>query len=79
MSSLPQRSPSHWHQQYAHWQLRTREQNLRAQREQQEAVAAEIQRLRIFGGEAGDEVSLCAPMLQVVMGLFEGKLDYDDP
>jgi hypothetical protein len=42
-------------------------------------MAAEKQRLRIFGGETGDEVSLCAPMLQVVMGLFNGALDYEDP
>jgi hypothetical protein len=48
-------------------------------REQQEAAAAEAQRLLIFGGEVGDEVSLCAPMLQVVMGLFNGRLDYEDP
>lgn len=41
-------------------------------------MAAEAQRLRIFGGEIGDEVSLCAPMLQVVTGLF-GGLDYEDP
>ena len=41
-------------------------------------MAAEAQRLRIFGGEQGDEMSLCAPMLQVVMGLF-GSLDYEDP
>jgi hypothetical protein len=41
-------------------------------------MAAEAQRLRIFGGEKGDAVSLCAPMLQVVMGLF-GGLDYEDP
>lgn len=42
-------------------------------------MAAETQRLRIFGGEVGDEVSLCVPMLQVVMGLFNGRLDYEDP
>lgn len=41
-------------------------------------MAAEMHRLRIFGGEPGDPVSLCAPMLQVVTGLF-GGLDYEDP
>jgi hypothetical protein len=43
-------------------------------------MAAEMQRLRIFGGELGDQASLClcAPMLQVVTGLF-GGLDYEDP
>jgi len=70
----------HWHQQYSQWQDRSRsQQQYQTQREHQEAIAAETQRLRIFGGEAGDEVSLCAPMLQVVMGLFNGRLDYEDP
>ncbi|KAF2396433.1 hypothetical protein EJ06DRAFT_524795 [Trichodelitschia bisporula] len=36
-------------------------------------------RLRLFGGSASDEVSLCAPMLEVVMGLFNGQIDYEDP
>jgi len=68
-SSIPAQQPSatHWHQQYSLWQNRSRsQQELQARREHQEAMAAETQRLRIFGGEAGDEVSLCAPMLQVV-------------
>jgi len=70
----------HWHQQYSQWQDRSRsQQQYQTQREHQEAIAAETQRLRIFGGEAGDEVSLCAPMLQVVMGLFNGRFDYEDP
>lgn len=38
----------------------------------------EAQRLRFFGGEAGDEASLCAPMLKVVMDLFN-DIDYVDP
>ncbi|KAI9883274.1 MAG: hypothetical protein M1823_004953 [Watsoniomyces obsoletus] len=33
---------------------------------------------RMFGGEIGDEVSLCVPMLRVVFSLF-GDLDYVDP
>ena len=40
--------------------------------------AIEAQRIRIFGGEVGDEVSLCAPMLQVVFDLW-GGVDYLDP
>lgn len=79
-TSSSQRSGMYWHQQYSQWQDRLREQQQhQALHEQQEAAAAEAQRLRIFGGEAGDEVSLCAPMLQVVMGLFNGRLDYEDP
>ena len=33
---------------------------------------------RMFGGEVGDEVSLCEPMIRVVVSLF-GDLDYVDP
>jgi hypothetical protein len=36
-------------------------------------------RLILFGGEERDGTSLCAPMLQVVMDLFDGGLDYTDP
>lgn len=39
----------------------------------------EAHQLRIFGGEAGDEVSLMEPMLQVVKHLFDGYTDYEDP
>lgn len=39
----------------------------------------EAQRLRFFGGEAGEEVSLLEPMLKVVMDLFDGDIDYEDP
>jgi hypothetical protein len=39
----------------------------------------ETQRLRYFGGEYGEEVSLLEPMLQVVMDLFDGNTDYEDP
>lgn len=74
-----QHSASHWESQWDQWQDRIRQQSMQKQhREHHEAMAAEAQRLRIFGGETGDEVSLCAPMLQVVMGLF-GGLDYEDP
>jgi len=39
----------------------------------------EAQRLRFFGGEVGEEVSLLEPMLKVVMDLFDGDIDYQDP
>lgn len=39
----------------------------------------EMQRLHYFGGEPGEEVSLLEPMLQVVMNLFDGNTDYEDP
>ena len=36
-------------------------------------------RVRVFGGDAGDEHGeLCAPMLQVMLDLFDG-VDYEDP
>lgn len=36
-------------------------------------------RVQVFGGDAGDENGeLCAPMLQVVLDLFDG-VDYEDP
>jgi hypothetical protein len=36
-------------------------------------------RLRLFGGEESDGTAFMAPMLQVVMDLFDGGLDYMDP
>ncbi|KAF2757029.1 hypothetical protein EJ05DRAFT_511776, partial [Pseudovirgaria hyperparasitica] len=45
---------------------------------QDDEDAMEAQRLRLFGGETGDEVSLCEPMLKVVMDLFN-DIDYIDP
>jgi len=32
---------------------------------------------RMFGGEAGDDGSLCGGMLEVVRSLFGGDLDFD--
>lgn len=32
----------------------------------------------MFGGCEDDEESLCAPMLQVVLDLFDGQIDYED-
>jgi len=62
----------HWHQTYFAWQHR-----LQVEQELQQAL--EMQRLRYFGGEPGEEVSLLEPMLQVVMDLFDGDTDYEDP
>lgn len=82
-SSFAQKPPNHWHQQYSQWQERIKHQKT-LQEEQARARetyerAMEAERLRMFGGEAGDEVSLCAPMLDVVMTLFNGNIDYQDP
>ncbi len=74
----------HWQQQYEAWQARVRQQEEEAQRKQSHVQqqtqedALEAHRIRFFGGEAGDEVSLCAPMLQVVLDLFN-DIDYQDP
>ncbi|KAF1973264.1 hypothetical protein BU23DRAFT_568292 [Bimuria novae-zelandiae CBS 107.79] len=43
-----------------------------------EEKALEDQRVRFFGGDAGDD-SLLEPMLKVVTELFDGKTDYEDP
>ncbi|KAF2461974.1 hypothetical protein BDY21DRAFT_4784 [Lineolata rhizophorae] len=71
------RSPvNHWHHQYAAWQeraaLQRREQADCDERRRKENL------VRVFGGEADDEVSLCEPMLKVVMALFD-DIDYVDP
>ncbi|KAF2715728.1 hypothetical protein K504DRAFT_497590 [Pleomassaria siparia CBS 279.74] len=60
----------HWHNTYSAWQNR-----VQYQREQ----AMEAYCLRVFGGEAGEEASLLEPMLKVVMDLFDGDTDYQDP
>lgn len=62
----------HWHNTYGAWQDR-----LRIEHEREQEV--EMQRLRIFGGMPGDEVSLLEPMLKVVTDLFDGFYDYEDP
>jgi len=67
---LASQPANHWHQTYSAWQDRLR---------QQEKDTLEAQRLRFFGGEAGDEVSLFEPMLKVVTDLFDGHTDYVDP
>jgi hypothetical protein len=67
---IPLALTDNWHPTYSAWHTR-----LRLEQEQ----ALEAQRLRFFGGEAGDEVSLFEPMLKVVTDLFDGNIDYIDP
>jgi hypothetical protein len=52
-------------------------QRLAEERQLEADRLAEEQR-RIFGGDIGDEVSLCFKMLDVMLGLF-GDMDYVDP
>jgi len=60
----------HWHNRYISWQSRERQ-----QRQEQEAAAKlEADQCRLFGGEPGDDVSLCYKMLE-----YFGRLDYIDP
>ncbi|KAF2086391.1 hypothetical protein K490DRAFT_58016 [Saccharata proteae CBS 121410] len=79
--SQPQHQP---HQHHPHPQnqhilphKQTAKQNKMAAAER-DSQTLEAQQLRLFGGEKGDETSLCAPMLKVVMDLFDG-IDYVDP
>ena len=65
-------SANHWHQTYSAWQNRL-------QYEQERQKALEAQRVRFFGGEAGDDISLLEPMLKVVTDLFDGMIDFEDP
>jgi hypothetical protein len=69
---IAMRTANHWDNMYSAWQNR-------AYYEQQQQQALEAQRLRYFGGETGDEVSLLEPMLKVVTDLFDGDIDYEDP
>ncbi|KAF2785776.1 hypothetical protein K505DRAFT_261360 [Melanomma pulvis-pyrius CBS 109.77] len=62
----------HFHQKFSAWQT---PQNI--QQNQQKQIA-KAQRLH-FGGEAGEEDILFEPMLKVVMDLFDGGIDYEDP
>ena len=54
-------------------------------REAEEAALVEMDKLqleqeqiKLFGGNVGDDVSLCEPMLRVLSYLF-GDIDYTDP
>lgn len=56
----------HWQHRYTAWQSRERQQR-------QEAAKLEAEQCRLFGGEPGDDVSLCYRMLE-----YFGGLDYID-
>lgn len=64
--SIPVPSALHWHNRYMAWQNRERKQRL-------EAARLEAEQCRLFGGEPGDDVSLCYRMLE-----YFGGLDYID-
>jgi len=61
------------------WKAREEEQKLeREERERELLLELEREQLRLFGGEVDDDVSLFAPMLNVVWRLW-GDIDYIDP
>jgi hypothetical protein len=62
-------------QSWQRWKAREAEQKLQAEIEKTEL---ENDQRRLFGGDVGDDVSLCLAMLDVVRYLF-GGLDYIDP
>ncbi|KAF1980534.1 hypothetical protein BU23DRAFT_444523 [Bimuria novae-zelandiae CBS 107.79] len=74
-SHFPMVTPpaNHWHQTYLAWQDR------RHQNEMAREKALEAQRVRFFGGEVGEDISLLEPMLKVVTDLFDGNTDFEDP
>ncbi|KEF57105.1 uncharacterized protein A1O9_07295 [Exophiala aquamarina CBS 119918] len=51
-----------WHNRYAAWQTREL-----AQRK--EAVKIEAEQIKLFGGEPGDDISLCYKMMEVFEGM----------
>lgn len=53
---------------------------IEAEAGQEEAAGAMLaaERVRIYGGYIDDMMSLCEPMLQVILSLF-GSIDYVDP
>lgn len=59
-------SAQHWQNRYTAWQNRELKQR-------QEAAKLEAEQCRLFGGEPGDDVSLCYRMLE-----YFGGLDYID-
>jgi hypothetical protein len=61
-------------QSWQRWKARQAEERTRAEIDKMQLE----QELLMFGGEVDDDVSLCEPMLQVVMVLF-GDIDYTDP
>jgi len=77
----PPRQPStdFWNSRSSAWQDKARRQRQLDELQASRTSHAEATRIRIFGGEMGDGVTLCRPMLQVVWSLFDGDLDYADP
>jgi hypothetical protein len=63
-------------QSWQRWKAREAEQKVNAEIQRQEL---ESEQCRLFGGDIGDDVSLCPAMLDVVRFLFEGEIDYADP
>jgi hypothetical protein len=63
-----------YNQSWLDWKERERE----GERKRLKAAALVEEQQRMFGGEIGDEVSLCDAMLGVVISLF-GDIDYIDP
>ncbi len=68
-SRLTELTAQHWHNRYISWQNRERQQR----QEQNAAAKLEADQCRLFGGEPGDDVSLCYKMLE-----YFGGLDYID-
>jgi hypothetical protein len=62
-------------QSWQRWKARQAEEAAQAEKDK---LKLEQERVLLFGGEVDDDVSLCAPMLRVVMSLF-GDIDYTDP
>jgi hypothetical protein len=62
-------------QSWRRWKVRQAEEEAQAEKDK---LLLEQERVLLFGGEVDDDVSLCIPMLQVVMSLF-GDIDYTDP
>lgn len=69
-------------QSWARWKAREAEEEKQAIAAIEELKAAQAQleqeQIKLFGGDVGDDVSLCEPMLRVLSYLF-GDIDYTDP
>jgi hypothetical protein len=68
-------------QSWEKWKAREAQQKAQAKLEktlQNDMTQLELEQLQLFGGDVGDDVSLCESMLQVVFHLF-GGIDYADP
>ena len=57
------------------WKLRQVEEEAQTEMDR---LLLEQKQQRLFGGDSGDDGSLCLAMLDVVMRLF-GNIDYTDP